>query len=243
MQITETRLKRIIREELEGILISERTMADIGGDLGSEADELMITGGSNETKMIQLVKLAIGAITGDDPPCPDIGECLASLLTNTLEAGDPRWMKASNRAVRSGSNKEMINTLIHFLREEALNPNEAEEVRTMFVDAGLYDDNAKMSSESDEPALSPNQSRSIYDSVQERFKDKSVSDIEKEIEGIKELVDRGIDEDPANKVQHKALMALLYYQTNGERGISGEVPPGYEMNKNWGKDPDDKDKT
>ena len=240
MRITETSLKRIIREELKEILISERTMADIGGDLGSEADKLMITGGSNEAKMIQLVKLAIDEITGDDPPCPDIGECLASLLTNTLEAGDPRWMKASNRAVRSGSNKEMINTLIHFLREEALNPNEAEEVRTMFVDAGLYDDNTKMASESDEPALSANQSKSIYDSVQERFKDKSVADIEKEIADVKDAME-GLDPgdvDPADKVQHKALMALLYYQTNGESGEDGVVPPGYEMNKNWGKDPE-----
>ena len=134
----------------------------------------------------------------------------------------------------------MINTLIHFLRKEALDESEAEKVRTMFINAGLYDDDAHMSGNTGNKEIDPDVARRIYRDVQKDFKDKSVSDIEKEIEGIKELVDRGIDEDPANKVQHKALMALLYYQTNGERGISGEVPPGYEMNKNWGKDPEGK---
>tara|TARA_R110001583_G_scaffold43355_3_gene137907 strand:+ start:1227 stop:1943 length:717 start_codon:yes stop_codon:yes gene_type:complete len=237
MRITESKLKRIIREELKGILISERSMQDIGGDLGAEANKLI---DSNESKMLQLIKLAIDEITGDDPPCPDLGECLASLLTYTLEDGGQKWIDATNRAIRSNSNKEMINTLIHFLRKEALDESEAEKVRTMFINAGLYDDDAHMSGNTGNKEIDPDVARRIYRDVQKDFKDKSVSDIEKEIEGIKELVDRGIDEDPANKVQHKALMALLYYQTNGERGISGEVPPGYEMNKNWGKDPEGK---
>ena len=237
MRITESKLKRIIREELKGILISERSMQDIGGDLGAEANKLI---DSNESKMLQLIKLAIDEITGDDPPCPDLGECLASLLTYTLEDGGQKWIDATNRAIRSDSNKEMINTLIHFLRKEALDESEAEKVRTMFINVGLYDDKAHMSGNTGRK-VSPDVARSIYRGVQKDFSKGSVSvkDIKNEIEGIEDIMTRvAWDEDPVDKIRYKALMALLYYQTNGEMGEDGEVPAGYEMNKNWGVDPE-----